>query len=166
MALTRSNAKSAWKYSGCSDHSVPSLSNVAMRSPSATKSVLPVVVTALTKSVIAVFDGPAFHDGSGSAAGVETGAGAAVPAGAFDSAGGRLHAAVKSAAANKAVRERIHITSFSGPRRRFRNCPRYRTVHRCRGAYHAGPARPSDAAEPECWNKVLDTTRGGDVLNQ
>ena len=32
IALTRSKAKASWKYIGCSDHSVPSLSNVAMRS--------------------------------------------------------------------------------------------------------------------------------------
>ncbi len=34
-AFTRSMAKSNWKYAGCSAHSVPSLSNTAMRSSGA-----------------------------------------------------------------------------------------------------------------------------------
>ena len=37
-ALTRSSAKANWTYIGCSHHSVPSLSNVAMRSAGGTKS--------------------------------------------------------------------------------------------------------------------------------
>ncbi len=35
-ALIRSKMKNAWKYIGCSDQSVPSLSNTAMRSAGAT----------------------------------------------------------------------------------------------------------------------------------
>ena len=34
IALTRSSAKASWMYIGCSTHSVPSLSNTAMRSGS------------------------------------------------------------------------------------------------------------------------------------
>ena len=37
-ALTRSRANASWTYTGCSDHSVPSLSNTAMRSAGGTKS--------------------------------------------------------------------------------------------------------------------------------
>ena len=55
-----------WKYIGCSDQSVPSLSKVAMRSPGATKSGPPSVVAAVTKSTIACLVGPSFQDGSGS----------------------------------------------------------------------------------------------------
>ena len=35
-AFTRSIANASWKYIGCSDHSVPSLSNTAIRSAGAT----------------------------------------------------------------------------------------------------------------------------------
>jgi hypothetical protein len=42
----------SWKYSGCSAQRQPSLSNVAMRSGSGTKSGLPGVVTRATKSEI------------------------------------------------------------------------------------------------------------------
>ena len=49
-------------------HSVPSLSKVAMRSGTGTKSGEPSFVTLATKSPIAFFVGPSFHDGSGSLA--------------------------------------------------------------------------------------------------
>ena len=42
------DAKSSWKYIGCSAHSVPSLSNVAMRSGAGTKSAEPSFVTLST----------------------------------------------------------------------------------------------------------------------
>ena len=63
---------------GCSDQSVPSLSNVAMRSGTGTKSGVPGFVTRETKPVIACFAAPSFHEGSGSTA---TGALAGVSAG-------------------------------------------------------------------------------------
>ena len=53
---------------GCSIHSVPSLSKVAMRSGAGTKSAEPSPVTAATKSRMARLAPPSFHDGSGSAA--------------------------------------------------------------------------------------------------
>ena len=55
-------------YIGCSTHSVPSLSNVAIRSCGGTKSGLPSVVTFFTNARIACFEGPSFQDGSGSSA--------------------------------------------------------------------------------------------------
>jgi hypothetical protein len=51
---------------GCSDQSVPSLSNVAMRSGTATKSGDPGFVTRETKPTSACFAAPSFHEGSGS----------------------------------------------------------------------------------------------------
>ena len=51
-ALTRSRTKASWTYIGCSIHSVPSLSKVAMRWSAGTKSGPPCVVTRATKSVI------------------------------------------------------------------------------------------------------------------
>src|SRR5882724_9490597 len=67
MALTRSSAKASWTYIGCSHHSVPSLSKVAMRCSAGTKSGPPCVVTRATKLTIDVFVGPSFHDGNASA---------------------------------------------------------------------------------------------------
>ena len=54
-------------YIGCSIHSVPSLSKVAMRWSGGTKSGPPCVVTRATKVVIADLVAPSFQDGSGSA---------------------------------------------------------------------------------------------------
>ena len=54
-AFTRSSAKRSWNGSGFSVHSVPSLSNVAMRSGTGTKSDEPSFVTLATKSPIAFF---------------------------------------------------------------------------------------------------------------
>src|SRR5262245_25431790 len=51
---------------GCSTQSVPSWSNVAMRSAGGTKLGLPCVVVDLTKSTMAFFAAPSFQDGSGS----------------------------------------------------------------------------------------------------
>ena len=65
-AFTRSIANRNWKYSGCSAHSVPSLSKTAMRSSGLTKSGPPSLVTLPTKSMIACFDAPSLHDGSAS----------------------------------------------------------------------------------------------------
>src|SRR6266496_4842753 len=67
-AFTRSMANRNWKYNGCSAHSVPSLSNVAMRSGTGTKSDEPSFVTFSTKATIAFFGAVSFHDGRGSAA--------------------------------------------------------------------------------------------------
>ena len=53
---------------GCSTHSVPSLSNVAMRSAGGTKSGPPSRVMRATKSIIARLAGPSCHDGNGSSA--------------------------------------------------------------------------------------------------
>ena len=65
-ALMRSIAKTNCVYMGCSAHRVPSLSKVAMRSGAGTKSGLPCVVVRLTKSVMAFFAEPLFHEGNGS----------------------------------------------------------------------------------------------------
>ena len=51
-AFTRSSAKASWTYIGCSAHSVPSLSNVAMRSAAARSRGEPSLVTLATKSTI------------------------------------------------------------------------------------------------------------------
>ena len=63
---------------GCSDQSVPSLSNVAIRSATGMNCGPPSVVTAVTKSMIAVFEAPAFQEGNGSA-GATAGAAAGAP---------------------------------------------------------------------------------------
>ena len=67
-SFTRSRPKWSWKYSGCSAQSVPSLSNVAMRSAAGTNSGEPSFVTFATKSTMDCFVLPSFHEGSGSAA--------------------------------------------------------------------------------------------------
>ncbi len=59
-------AKIVWKYIGCSVHSVPSLSKVAMRSGTGIQSRPPGVVVRVTKSTIDCLFGPSFHDGNGS----------------------------------------------------------------------------------------------------
>jgi hypothetical protein len=59
-------ANSNWKYAGCSDQSVPSLSKTAIRSDSGTKSAPPGVDTRTTKSMIPSRVAPAFHDGNAS----------------------------------------------------------------------------------------------------
>ena len=68
-ALMRSTVNSTSTYIGCSVHSVPSLSNVAMRSAGGTKPGLPGCVVSVTNRTIAALVAPAFHDGSGSAGG-------------------------------------------------------------------------------------------------
>src|SRR5437868_14519315 len=55
---------------GCSAHSVPSLSKVAMRPAGGTKSGEPWLGTSSTKLTIAVLVAVSFHDGNGSVAGV------------------------------------------------------------------------------------------------
>ena len=65
-AGTRSRQYMTWEYIGCSTQSVPSWSKVAMRSAGGTNCGLPCVVVACTKSTMAFFAGPSFHDGSGS----------------------------------------------------------------------------------------------------
>src|SRR5215469_3619846 len=51
---------------GCSTHSVPSWSKVAMRSSGGTNLVLDFSVVLCTKLTIACLVGPSFHEGSGS----------------------------------------------------------------------------------------------------
>jgi len=68
ITFSRSTAKAIWKYIGCSDQSVPSLSNVAMRASRGTKSGEPSVVTLSTKAMIDAFAAPSFQDGNGSSA--------------------------------------------------------------------------------------------------
>jgi hypothetical protein len=63
---TRSRTYIACVYIGCSTQSVPSWSKVATRSAGGTKLGLPCVVVVCTKSTIAFFAGPSFHDASGS----------------------------------------------------------------------------------------------------
>src|SRR4051812_43536799 len=58
---------------GCSTHVVPYWSKVAMRSSGATNCGLLFSVVFLTKSRIAFFAGPSFHEGSGSVAAVAVG---------------------------------------------------------------------------------------------
>src|SRR5436190_16826108 len=53
---------------GCSHQSVPSLSNVAMRSSGSTNSGLPSLDTFSTNAMIDCLAGHSFHDGSGSSA--------------------------------------------------------------------------------------------------
>ena len=65
-ALTRSIAKMIWKYIGCSAHSVPSLSKVAMRWSGGTKSALPWVVSA-GEFGDRLLHRPSFQEGRGSA---------------------------------------------------------------------------------------------------
>jgi len=67
-AFTRSSTKYNCTGIGCSHHKVPSLSKVAMRSETGTKSGEPGVVTLSTKLMMDCFAGPSFHDGRGSAA--------------------------------------------------------------------------------------------------
>src|SRR5436305_4969787 len=66
--FTRSSAKSNWKYIGCSHQSVPSLSNVAMRSSGGTKSGEPSFVTFATNSTTYCLAVPSFQEANGSAA--------------------------------------------------------------------------------------------------
>ena len=70
LALTRAGTRSrqytTWLYIGCSTHSVPSWSKVAMRSSGGTNLELALSVVAFTKSTIACFAAPSFHEGSGS----------------------------------------------------------------------------------------------------
>src|SRR6266702_427292 len=66
IAFTRSSIKASWTYIGCSHHSVPSLSKVAMRSAGGTKSGEPCLVTRSTKVTIAFLGAVSFHDGNGS----------------------------------------------------------------------------------------------------
>src|SRR4029453_1809422 len=67
-AFTRSSARSIWKYIGCSHQSVPSLSNVAMRSSGGTKSGEPSFVTLATNSTMDCLTAPSLQEGNGSAA--------------------------------------------------------------------------------------------------
>src|SRR5439155_11837224 len=67
-AFTRSSANSNWKYIGCSHQSVPSLSNVAMRSSGGTKSGEPSFVTLATNSTMDCLAAPSFHEDNGSPA--------------------------------------------------------------------------------------------------
>ena len=66
-SLTRSSTKASCTYIGCSDHNVPSLSKVAMRSGGGTKSGEPCLVTLSTKATMACFALPSFQDGRASA---------------------------------------------------------------------------------------------------
>ena len=65
-AGTRSRQYITCEYIGCSTHSVPSWSNVAMRSAGGTNFGLPCVVVVCTNSTIAFLAGPSFQEGSGS----------------------------------------------------------------------------------------------------
>ena len=71
--LTSSNANATWNGTGASVHSVPSLSNTAMGSASATKSAVSGVVTRSTKSTIDCLAGVSFQDESGSVAAAVSG---------------------------------------------------------------------------------------------
>ena len=68
MAFTRSSAKASCTYIGCSTQSVPSLSKVAMRWSTGTKSGPPCVRDARDKVEDRVLVAPSFQDGSGSPA--------------------------------------------------------------------------------------------------
>src|SRR4029079_10353337 len=62
-AGTRSRQYTTWLYIGCSTHSVPSWSKVAIRASVGTKLGLDGSVVAFTKFTIACLAGPSFHDG-------------------------------------------------------------------------------------------------------
>src|SRR5260370_29672478 len=64
-AFTRSSAKANWTYIGCSTQRVPSLSKVAMRSPGATQSAPPTLVTRPTQSDTALLRRLFFPRGHG-----------------------------------------------------------------------------------------------------
>ena len=66
-SAARSSAKTSWAYTGCSVHSVPSLSNTATRSRSGTKSGEPGSVTAATNATIDCFAVVSRQPGSSSA---------------------------------------------------------------------------------------------------
>jgi hypothetical protein len=68
-ARIRSRVNNTSTYTGCSHHSVPSLSNVAIRSLAGTKSGLPGLVVSWTSLMIAALVAPSFHEGSGSVKG-------------------------------------------------------------------------------------------------
>ncbi len=65
-AGTRSRQYITCEYIGCSTHSVPSWSKVAIRASGGTNVGLDWSVVACTKSTIACLAGPSFHEGSGS----------------------------------------------------------------------------------------------------
>ena len=65
-AGTRSSAYITCEYIGCSTHSVPSWSNVAIRSAGGTNFMLDWSVVACTKAMIAFLAGPSFQEGRGS----------------------------------------------------------------------------------------------------
>src|SRR5882757_5337278 len=67
-AGTRSKQYITCEYIGCSTHSVPSWSKVAMRSAGGTKFVLPESVVVWTKFTMACLAEPSFHEGNGSSA--------------------------------------------------------------------------------------------------
>ena len=69
-----------WKYIGCSVHSVPSLSKVAMRSGTGIQSRPPGVVVRATNSTIDCLAGPSFQDGNGSPCAHEGNAGSVTDA--------------------------------------------------------------------------------------
>ena len=73
VAATRSKANNICEYIGCSTQVVPSWSKVAIRSSGGTNLGLALSVVVLTKSRIACFAGPSFHEGNGSAATVAAG---------------------------------------------------------------------------------------------
>ena len=64
FAFTSSSANRNWKYRGCSDHSVPSLSNTATRSFTGTQVAEPAVVAARMKPTMPCFTAPSFQEGS------------------------------------------------------------------------------------------------------
>src|SRR4029079_1471857 len=66
--FTWSSMNRNWKYSGCSAHRAPSLSNAAMRSAVATKFLPFGSVTACTNATMPDFAAPSFHDGNGACA--------------------------------------------------------------------------------------------------
>lgn len=65
-SLIWSSINKIWKYIGFSDHNVPSLSKVAIRSWGATKLGELASVTSLTNWIIACLVWPSFHEGNGS----------------------------------------------------------------------------------------------------
>ena len=65
-AFTQSKANTTWNGRGFSDHSVPSLSKVAIRSGGGTESGPPSRVTRFTKSTIDRLLTPSFHEARGS----------------------------------------------------------------------------------------------------
>ncbi|SPA49739.1 protein of unknown function [Cupriavidus taiwanensis] len=111
-ARTWSSRKKNWKYSGCSLHSVPSLSNTATRSSGGTKPGEPGRVTSATNFSSAWRAAPSRHDGSAAAAACTDGAAASCAAGAVAEV--EQPTSARPASASAAMALRVWLTRIAG----------------------------------------------------